>query len=358
MTIRQLAQIAGVSICTVSKALRNDPRLRPETIERIKALATQYHYHPNRLTQGLISGKSKTLVCIVPEVTSTFHARVLRGVMAGAFAASFHVITVETHNQLLKTVAALHACIEQRVEGVLIASEHYAPMPQEIILELRNHQIGIVGLDATLFETRVDLVRTDEDALARIAVEYLLQSGHRTIAYVGPLPDGPLIDRSLALSRVFRAHHLSRVHFIDTQTDQFRQFNAGQVLDCLLHAPLPPTAVIVWQDLLAARLLQEAIMRGIAVPAALSILSCANYEVAELTVPRLTSIEQFPEEIGRQAVALLLRRLEEEDDPCPCGETVIVQPQLVVRDSCAPPHRAATQAVNRPNPVKPEPIDR
>jgi DNA-binding LacI/PurR family transcriptional regulator len=102
--------------------------------------------------------------------------------------------------------------------------------------------------------------------------------------------------------------------------------------------------VIVWQDLLAARLLQAAITRGIAVPSALSILSCANYEVAELTVPPLTSIEQFPEEIGRQAVALLLRRLDADDHSC--GETVIVPPQLVVRDSCAPPHRA-TPVVSR-----------
>ncbi len=347
MTIRQLAQLAGVSICTVSKALRDDPRLRPETIQRIKELAAQYHYHPNRLAQGLISGKSKALVCIVPEVTSTFHARLLRGVMAGAYAASFHVITIETHNQLLKTVAALHACIEQRVEGVLIASEHYAPLPQEIMLELRQHQIGIVGLDATLFATPVDLVRTDEDALARIAVDYLLQLGHRSIAYVGPLPDGPLIDRSLALARVFREHHLSRVHFLDTQTDQFRQFNADQVLDGLLHAPLPPTAVIVWQDLLAARLLQQAILRGIAVPATLSIISCANYEVAELTVPPLTSIEQFPEEIGRQAVALLLRHLKEDEQAYAPGETIIVQPQLVVRGSCAPPHRLASRVQHR-----------
>src|SRR5690242_3743330 len=124
MTIRQLAKLAGVSICTVSKALRDDPRLRPETIQRIKALAAQYHYHPNRLTQGLFSGKSNTIGCIVPEVTSTFHARILRGVMEGALSASCHVITLETHNQLLRTIAALHSCIERRVDGVLIASEH------------------------------------------------------------------------------------------------------------------------------------------------------------------------------------------------------------------------------------------
>ena len=86
-------------------------------------------------------------------------------------------------------------------------------------------------------------------------------------------------------------------------------------------------------------------MRGIAVPAELSIISCANYDIAELTMPRLTSIEQFPEEIGRHAVALLLRRLDEETETY--GETVTVQPRLVVRDSCAPPHRTAIQAVNR-----------
>ena len=80
------------------ESLRDDPRLRPETIQRIKELAAQYHYHPNRLTQGLFRGKAMTIGCIVPEVTSIFHARVLRGVMEGTLQASFHVITIETHN--------------------------------------------------------------------------------------------------------------------------------------------------------------------------------------------------------------------------------------------------------------------
>lgn len=335
-TIRKLAQLAGVSIGTVSRALRDDPRLRAETCARIQELAALHQYRPNRLTQRLISGKSQTIGIILPTVTSTFHARILRGVLEEAFASSFHVIPVETHNQLLKTRAAIHALIEQRVEGLLIASEHYAGIPREAVLELWGQGVVPIGIDATRFDSPIDQVRTDEEQLAAMAVDYLLGLGHRDIAYLGPLPAGRLIDRALAVHHALQRKGLSTAYFLDTLTDDYLQFDAGAVLARLLA--LPVTAVIAWEDRIAAKLLQQAADDAVEIPRALSVLGCANFDIAELSRPRLTTIEQFPEEMGRQAVKLLLRRLADGPDrDHRHTETLAIQPRLIPRASCAPP---------------------
>jgi DNA-binding LacI/PurR family transcriptional regulator len=334
-TIRQLAQLADVSICTVSKALRDDPRISAPTRQRIQELAVQHCYRPNRLTQHLIQGKSHTIGCIVPDVANSFHARLLRGVLAAVSQSDRQVLILETHNQLLRTLKAMHALMEQRVEGILIASEHYAPIPRPVILEMRSHGIIPIGLDATRFATPVDSVRTDENRLADIAVSYLMELGHRRIAYIGPLPTGPLIDRARAFSRAFRRHHLTETTLIDTEAEDYALFSAAAVFDHLSTLPTRPTALIAWEDRIAARLIQEAHARGIDVPGAVSILGCANFDLGDLVTPRLTSIEQFPEEVGRQAVELLLARVtgvrgESERR----REVRAIPPRLVPRASC------------------------
>jgi DNA-binding LacI/PurR family transcriptional regulator len=338
VTIRELAKLAGVSICTVSKALQNNPRISAATRQRIQQLAKAHLYSPNRITQRLVTGITKTIGCIVPDLTSTFHARLVRGVLTGVAQFGYHLLIVETHNVLHETVQAMTAQLEQRVDGILVVSEHFAPIPRQIIYALRSHGIALIGLDATRFASPVDCVRTDEDALAIMAVGYLADLGHREIAYVGPMPGKPLIDRSEAMVRAFAAHKLATEHFLDTQTDRHDSFDAEAVLKRLCRGRKRVTAIIAWEDRIAARLVQAAAVQRINVPGTLSILGCANFEIADLTVPRLTTIEQSPEAIGRQGAELLLRRLENREMSVDQEtETVLTQPRLILRASCASP---------------------
>ena len=270
MTIRELARLAGVSICTVSKALRDDPRISAGTRLRIQQLAEAQLYSPNRLTQRLVTGVTKTIGCIVPDLTSTFHARLLRGVLAGVAQMGYHVLLVETHNLLHDTVEAMTMQLEQRVDGILVTSEHFTPIPRRIIYALRSHGVVLIGLDATRFEVPVDCVRTDEEALAVLAVDYLFALGHRQIAYVGPMPGKPLIDRSQAMVRAYAARKLSTSHFIDTRTDRHDSFDADSVLLTLCRGRQGVTAIIAWEDRMAARLIQSATAHGIAVPETLA----------------------------------------------------------------------------------------
>jgi LacI family transcriptional regulator len=332
-SIREIARLAGVSASTVSRALRDDPSIPAATRARIQALAEAHHYSTDHWVQRLTAGRRRIIGYILPEVTTSFYARVLRGILESATAAHYHVITLETHSLLLQTCRAIQALVEQRVDAIVIASEHPEPIPREAILAMRQHQVVPISLDSTPFSLPVDSIATDEEQLAEMIVSYLMHLGHRSIAFVGLLPGGHLFGRGEAMARIMRAHHLVTTNFIDTQTKDYRSVDALQIWQRLRRLNLPPTAIITWEDRIAAKLLQTAGAAGVGVPQQVSVIGCANMEFAELLSPALTTIEQNPEEIGRQAVALALAR---RDAPDPLAPTTITIPAtLVERASCA-----------------------
>jgi len=335
-SIRQIATIAGVSTSTVSLALRDDSRVRLNTRERIQAIAAQYHYRPNRLTQSLISGTSKTLGCILPSVTFTFYTRLLRGVLEQAFTESYRVIPIVTDWQFENIRPAIHTLIEQRVDSILIADPGTVPIPRETIIEMISHNIVPVALDSTRFESPVDEVSTDEPQLAETAVEYLYHLGHREIAYIGSIPDlHHLVRRPRAIYDALRKWRISTAQMLHFD---FTPDTIVHIFTRLRQASPSPTAVICLDDGFAAMLLQHAAYQGVHIPHELSILGCANLELMQFSIPPLTSIEQQPEEIGRQAVMLACRRLsamaQKETVPY---ERILIPSQLVQRASCTRP---------------------
>ncbi|MHB0940064.1 MAG: LacI family DNA-binding transcriptional regulator [Armatimonadota bacterium] len=325
ISMRQLAKLAGVSVGTVSLALRDNPRISAATRQRIQVLAEQHGYRSNQVTRSLISGKTHTLGCILPSVTCTFYARLLRGVLASAFSMGCHVLILETHSRLLDTCKAIHALLGQRVDGILIASEHPATIPRETVREMVRRGAWPVSLDSTPFEEPVDEIRTDEGQLAETAVGYLFDMGHREIAYLGSVPGG----RAQAMSDALQRRGLPAHYFFDAYADDPARFDMDAIYRALFRHTLPPTAIICWEDRMAARLIQHLAYRGVRVPQDVSVLGCANMDVANLTVPPLTSIEQDPEAIGRQAVELVIHHAA-------APRSVIVPARLVIRASCAP----------------------
>lgn len=331
-SIRQIAQLAGVSAGTVSRALNNQPGVGKEVRERIVELARLYHYRPNRALQGLVTGSNMTLGYLIPTLHSPYCAMMLQGALQAAFAESYHFIILQTDHQRENTKLALQTLVEQRVAGVLVDTGHLDPIPQSCLLELRSHDIACVAMDATTSVMPIDAVRTNEDALAEMAVQYLYKLGHRYIAYINTKPQGHLALRTRAMRNAFRRLQLPTDGFLDAFSQQ-----ASEMLSAIYQALPSCTAVIVMQDEVAASLMQQAAGAGIAIPGELSVLSCGNFAMSPHLLPPLTTIEQNPEQVGSQAVALLLRRIREGIDPATfLPEVALIDPQLIIRSSCAP----------------------
>jgi LacI family transcriptional regulator len=333
-TIRFLAKIAGVSHSTVSRALRDDPAIGSAMRERIQALAREYHYRPNQLLQGLLSGKSGLIGLVLPRVTFPYCARLLSGVLAHALDAECRILVQETHGDSAQTRYAIHRLVEQRVDGILLYTGHLEPLSRDLILELRSHDSVPVAIDATVSEVAIDSVRTDEMRLAELLVDYLVTLDHREIAYIGPQLRHHLMGRGLAVAQAMKKRLLPPAHLFDTHGKPYEEVDVAAIVQTLLAATPRPTAVITWEDHIAARVIEAVCQAGLRVPDDLSVLGCGNLPVGLFTTPRLTTIEQSPEQVGRQALELLLTRLHAPTPDAPVT-TLTIAPQLIKRASCA-----------------------
>ena len=328
-TVRQLAKLAGVCPATVSRALRDDPRISRTTRERVRQLADAFRRHPEQKFQALLNGRSGVIGCLLPTDYLPHSARILQGILEEAFAAAYHVSVLHVRTDWQDALLAYHALAELPVDGIIMAHGMVDPMPPEMLLNFWSRGIKVVGIGSLVAGMPMDIVQNDEARIGELMVEYLWDLGHRAIGYCGYM--GERGERVIAALR--RRHGALAAEYLVDRGD------ISDALTALLAAPTPPTAIIAYSDIIAAALLQQAWRRGVRVPQDLSILGCTNIPLlAENTIPPLTTIEENPEEKGRRIVSLLLERLNEnapEANRTPI--TLQVTPHLVIRESCAPP---------------------
>ena len=340
ISIRKLAEMSGISPSGVWRVLHNEPGVSPEVRARILALAEEYHYHPNRLVEGLISGKTRTIGYISEDVRWYYCAQISAGIIEAALRDQVHVIILNAkfeRGNMLPIAPLIDQLIEQRVDGIIIsavATPH--AISKKSVLEMWSHDIVPVLIGDTISEKSLDRVIADERRIAQLAVEYLLHLGHQRIAYCG-LSRQHLRDKEVY--RAMQSRGLSLKYFsTGGELTAPNMAGAEAHLDLLLRRPFPPTAILCFEDHIAAQLLLHAQQRGLSIPGDLSILGCANDVIGGYLTPALTSIEQHPEEIGRRAYELIQRRHREEDVPGERRpETIFVPPGLIIRASCGPP---------------------
>ncbi|MHB9022947.1 MAG: LacI family DNA-binding transcriptional regulator [Armatimonadota bacterium] len=330
-TIRQLAKAAGVSPSTVSMALHNHPRISKQTRKRIRELAEIYGYRVQPKSEQRIRGQRGTVGYIIPSAHSPFYSRILEGILVAASAESYHIAIMQTFGNLDYLCLAISALLEQQVDGILISSALLPAIPADVLLELASSNIPAVGIGFTLTSRPLDHVYTDEERLAQLALDYLYSLGHRRLGYIGATIDNL---RARTLEKYARRYGMDCL-LIEAERPEL----AHEILLKRFHHHPLPTVFIGHDDRNAAHVIHYAQQQGLQVPGDLSVLGCGNYFLARDV--ELTSIEQFPEEIGRRALSLLLqcmqpRTRQEKTD----AQTILIEPQLVIRQSCAPPRHS------------------
>ena len=330
-TVRQLARLAGVCPATVSRALRDDPRISLATRERVQELDAAFRRHPEQRFQALLAGRNGAIGCLLPYEGLPNDARVLQGILEAAFSAAYHVTVIHARTTWQEVLLGYQALAEAPVDGIIMSHGWVENrMPLDMLLNFRSRGITLIGVGGMDVGMPIDTVQSDETAISALMVDYLWDLGHRIIAYCGYVDDvrGGYVLAALRRQGALASEYLAT-----------RGGSMNNALTALLTAPTPPTAIIAFSDLVAAELLQQAWRREVRVPEDLSILGCSNIlPLPHYTTPPLTTIEEDPEEKGRQTVALLLERLR-EDAPAAnrAPATRLITPHLVIRESCAPP---------------------
>ena len=331
-TIEDVARAAGVSVATVSRALRGLPNVAPSTRERVREVADTLHYRADPSASRLATGRTRTIAMAVPILDSWYFSKV----MAGAEA----VLGDEGYDLLLFAVdgdarrrRVLGGPLVKRADGLIIVDLR---VPDDEAVALVGNGIGLVSIGFEI--AGASAVMVDDCGIAERAVDHLVELGHRDIALLGGLSDDPLRFAVPEQRRLGYRRALAR-HGITERTDLWAQGNFSieggrEAMAALLDTTSPPTAVFAMSDEMAFGAMREIWDRGLRVPEDVSVMGVDDHEFS--VVVGLTTIQQEVAEHGALAARLLLEQLVEPDRST---ATHTASTRLVIRSTTGPASR-------------------
>jgi LacI family transcriptional regulator len=332
-TLRDVAQVAGVSEGTVSRALQGKPRMGVETRARIAQIAAELRYIPNNAARSLVLRKSKVLGLLLRDVRDPFMGQVATGFEQEAVGHGYSVIISNALGEGDLERTALRLFTSHGVDGVCVASTLQVPTAVEEAVR----PIPVVFLapefpglaDPSRFPSR-GTIRTDQGSVMEAVVRHLIAQGCQRLAYInGPLTASNRVRREAVARAVQGAPTSTRLKRYPSSAGGWR--SPGGLVSRVLAGRRDswPDALICYDDMLAIALLNGVLEAGVRVPEEMAVVGFDDIPFASLTRPMLTTVAQPTEEMGRRATRMLLNAIQHE--AVPVSEVLPVS--LVVRAS-------------------------
>lgn len=335
VTIQDVARAAGVSTATVSRALSNPELLTERTRDAVLSAVRSTGYRVNRAARNFRMQRAGAVLVLVPNLGKPFYSRILSGISDGFADGEYAVLIADTESRPLAEGELAGYFLDGRIDGV-ISLDGGLDRGALAACEDLGVDDRIVFLCEWVEGTGFPVIRSDNAEGARLAVRHLHGLGHRRIAHVTG-PAGNVLTaarRAGMLEERARLGLPARDEWIirgDFSLDSGR--NAARLILAMAD---PPTAVFCAADMVAFGLIAGLAAEGVRVPQDISVIGFDDIDMSACYVPALTTIRQDRHRLGRGGAAALRRRLEPEAPGEGAGDDLI-EVDLVVRDSTAPP---------------------
>lgn len=339
-SIQKVAERAGVSVSTVSRALRGVPGISAATCKRVQQAADELGYAASASASRLATGRTRTVAVIVPLLSKWFFAEVIAAAGRVLSREGYDVLLVELSSAELRDRFFAGPRLHGRADGVLVVSLQLTPAELAVLAE-QGQAVALVGSELPGSPS----VRVEDRAGGRRATRHLLNLGHERIAFLGirraagsPLGGVPPAERLLGYREALAEAGLPVDPGLELGVDNTVDAGAAAAAS-LLSSAEPPTALVAASDELAFGALATLRRAGLSVPADFSVVGYDNHELAGAV--GLTTMDHGVSEQGRLAAEALLAALS--GAPASAG---IIEPHLVVRGSTAPPRHLRRAALS------------
>jgi DNA-binding LacI/PurR family transcriptional regulator len=312
VTIKDIAKELGISPSTVSKALKGHRDISSSTKESVKKLADKWNYKPDQIALSLKSGSSKTIGVIVPEIVHYFFSTVIGGIEDVAYDSGYHVMFCQSSELYARELKAVETLISSRVDGILVSlSKHTENFDH--FRKIKNDNIPLVFFDRICEEIDTDRVIVDDETGAFDAVNHLISIGCRNIVHLAGPPNLLIgANRKEGYLRALRENDIQiderNIIRCDTRED------ANIIVPGLLKRKSRPDGFLAVNDLTAATTMQIIMNMGFKIPEDIAVVGFTNDLFSDITNPTLTSVDQHGYQIGKEAVRLLIDRIEKKND--------------------------------------------
>ncbi|QWC86244.1 LacI family transcriptional regulator [Nocardioidaceae bacterium] len=332
--VKDVAIAAGVSLGTVSNVLNRPDRVSEATRERVLKAVRELGFVRNESARTLRAGRSRVLAYVMLDATNPFFTDVARAMEGSAESADLTLFLCDSGNRAEREQAHLDRLVEQRVAGIMVtAVDPGSPR----LLEVSARGVPLVVVDRVRDDDALCSVAVDDHLGGRLAVEHLVERGHRRIAFVGgPLGLGQVADRLAGAREAWATAGRAAADLTVIDTPALTVTHGLSACEALLAQDVDrrPTAAFCANDLVALGVLQGMVGREVSVPGELAIIGYDDIEFAGAAAVPLTSVRQPRADLGRTATELLLA--EGEGTPH-THRRVVFEPEVVARASTRTP---------------------
>jgi DNA-binding LacI/PurR family transcriptional regulator len=331
MTLEQVAKRAGVSTATVSRVLNNPEMVKEATRLRVMAAARELNYRPNVYAQTLAGGKSRTIGVIVSNIENPFFLDILHTLEELAFEAGYELVYENTDYRPARLSTAVDLMVARPLAGLAVIVSESEPEAFQRLLEWNR---PVVAFDSCEPGPHITQIRMRYEKGMQRIVEYLYSLGHRRMAFIGHHGTlDPLRERETAFQST-----VSRFEGVESSIASSNDGPGGgrQAIHQIIESGFRPTAVLCVNDFMAIGVLRELRDQGFRVPEEVSVTGFDNIQLSEYLYPALTTVNVPRRRIGEMIFEALV---PPKDRPPEVQKQILIEPELVVRESTAPARR-------------------
>jgi len=338
-TIRDVARAAGVSIATVSAILNGTARVSERLTKRVWEAIDATGYSPDGVARSLRLGRTSSIGLVVGDISNPFFTSLAKAVESRASEAGYLVIVTNTDEHPDRELKLLKLLREQRVAGVILAPSGHDMEYLSALSLLKNSPVVLV--DRHLPDASFESVIVDNVAAARMVTDYLIRLNHRRIAMViGKQHLWTTEQRLRGFHESLAAAGISPDFTLELSANS-RIESAYDAVQHLLNMPNRPTAIFAANNLMMLGAIEAIMDMGFRCPEDVSLAGIDDFPWISAIRPQLTTVAQPIEELGKVAVERLLDQIEggrsRDTDQSHERKVSVLEPRLLIRDSCARP---------------------
>lgn len=333
ITLKKIAKEFGVSISTVSKALKDSHEISHEVKEKIQAFAKYYHYKPNSLALNLRNQKTKTIGVILPEIVHHFFTTVIQGIEQLANDKGYNVMICLSNESYEKEVLNMEMLANGVVDGIIlsVSKETEEKEAYDHFSALINNGIPLVMFDRVVDEIPCNKVIADDIGGAYLATEHLIKNGCRNIALI-TTPDYVVVGhkRTQGYLKALKEFPEKKLQSHIIKVDEDYEIEAA--LKKILNDNPDLDGVFAVNEIFAATAMKVLHRHGFSVPGQVEVIGFTDGLISEYTTPSMTTVAQHGSRMGKKALELLLDEIDSKD-PVYQNKTSLIKTDLKLRNS-------------------------
>jgi len=327
--IKDVARVAGVSVTTVSRVLNGERYVKDDLKEKVNQAINQLGYAPSHIARSLVRNKTNLIGVIVPDLTSSFYSTILSSIEEAASSNDYNLLVCNIIEDIDKELKYINVFQEMRVEGIIIMHEK---INEEIRALIHKMNIPVIFSSVKPMDQEFASVIIDDYKAAYDATKYLIELGHEEIGFIG----GDMRDITSGQNRYsgYRnalSDHSIKIIYENIRFGDYKVKSGYEQMKDILRNKQTPTAVFAVSDDMAVGAMNCIWDHNLRVPEDISIMGFDGSQLTELARPRLTSMEQPIQDMGKVTMAALLKQIKNKETST---EDIILEHKLVVRESC------------------------